>query len=52
MLINGEIYVPWDHFKVQLNLATRYREALEVIANNQCPDTPAEYASDTLNNRY
>ncbi|MEN6447343.1 MAG: hypothetical protein ABFD70_06335, partial [Syntrophaceae bacterium] len=32
MQINGETYVPWDHFKTQLALSNQYRDTLKAIA--------------------
>ena len=32
MQINGETYVPWDHFKTQLELSNQYRDTLTAIA--------------------
>jgi len=29
--IDGETFVPWDHFKVQMDAANRYRTALETV---------------------
>jgi len=32
MNVNGETFVPWDHFLIQMELANRYRDALDKIA--------------------
>ena len=38
MSINGETYVPWDHFVAQMAAANKYREALERITGPECQD--------------
>lgn len=38
MKIGGETFVPWDHFRLQMALANRYREALERIVAPECQD--------------
>jgi hypothetical protein len=32
MWLNGETYVPWGHFKTQMEAANRYRDTLKAIA--------------------
>ena len=39
MNINGETFVPWEHFRFQLVMAASYREALErILAHWNKPD--------------
>ena len=45
MNINRETFVPWDHFKTQMELANRYREALERITSPECQDRAGMYRS-------